>query len=83
MTHHRQVVRDEDVGDPQLLLQLVEQVQHLRLHGEVQRGDRLVTDDHVGVQRQGTGDPDALALPTGELLRVFVGRTGAEPDEVE
>ena len=68
---------------PQLLLQLVEQVEHLRLHREVQRGHRLVADDHVGVERQRAGDADALTLAAGELLRVLVGRLGAEADEVE
>ena len=68
---------------PQLLLQVVEQVEHLRLHRQVERGDRLVADDHVGVERQRAGDADALALPAGELLRVLVGRLGAQPDEVE
>ena len=83
MADHRQVVGDEDVGDLQLLLQLVEQVEHLRLHRQVERGDRLVADDDVGVQCQRAGDADALALAAGELLRVLVGGLGAEADEVE
>ena len=74
---HRQVVGDEDVGDAELLLQIVEQVEHLRLHREVERGHRLVADDDVGVQRQRAGDADALALTAGELLRVLVGGLGA------
>ena len=81
--HHRQVVGDEDVGDLQLLLQLVEQVEHLRLHGQVQRRHGFVADDHVGVERERPRDADALPLPAGELLRVLVCGLGAEPDQVE
>jgi hypothetical protein len=34
---HGQVVRDEDVGEPQLLLQLGQQVDDLRLDGDIER----------------------------------------------
>ena len=81
--HDGQVVGDEQVGDAELLLQLVEQVQHLRLHREVERRDRLVADDHVGVQRERPGDAEPLALAAGELLRVLVGVRGSQPDQVQ
>lgn len=42
MPHLREVVGEEDVADTQLLQQLVEQVQHLRLHQEIQCGDRFI-----------------------------------------
>ena len=45
--HHRQVVGDEQVGQPQPLLQVLQQVDHLRLHRHVERGDRLVADDQL------------------------------------
>ena len=32
MAHHRQVVRDEQVGEAVALLDVAHQVQHLRLH---------------------------------------------------
>ena len=60
---HRQVVADEDVGDPQLLLQVVEQVEHLRLHRQVQRGDRLVADDDVGVSASARAMPMRCRCP--------------------
>ena len=46
--HHREVVRDEDVGQPEVALQVGEQVDDLRLDGDVERGDRLVADDERG-----------------------------------
>mgnify|MGYP000902678350 CR=1 FL=1 len=46
----RQVVRDEDVGDPELVLQVLEQVDDLRLNGDVERGDGFVANDEVSVK---------------------------------
>ena len=76
----RQVVRDEDVGDAELVLDVLEQVDDLRLDRHVERGDRLVADDELGPQRDGAGDADALALAAGELVRVAVVVLGVEPD---
>ena len=39
-----QAVGDEQIGQPQLLLDLLKQVQDLRLYGHVQGGDGLVAD---------------------------------------
>ena len=55
-------VRDEEVGQPELLLQVLEQVDDLRLDRHVQRADRLVANDELRLHRQGAGDADALPL---------------------
>jgi hypothetical protein len=72
MPHHGQVVADEQVADAELALQVHEQVQDLALHREVERGDRLVADDELGLQGQGAGDADALELPARERRRSAV-----------
>ena len=72
MLDHRQVVGDEEIGKAHLALQVHHQVEHLRLDRDVERGDRLVADDQLGLQRQRAGDADALALAAGELVRVIV-----------
>src|SRR3712207_7733583 len=51
-----------------LPLEVVQQVEDLALDRHVQRADRLVAHDEVGVERQGAGDPDPLPLPAGELV---------------
>ena len=59
-----------------------DQVEHLRLHGDVERGRRLVADQQGGVVGEGDRQHDALALAAGELVRVRpggVGRVG-QPD---
>ena len=55
-----------------LALQLGEQVHDLGLHGHVERGGRLVGDQHLRVQRERHRDHDALAHAAGELVRVVV-----------
>jgi len=66
--HHAQVVRDEQVGKAELSLQFHEEIQDLSLDGYVERGCRLVEDDHVRVQRQGTCNADSLSLSARELV---------------
>ena len=74
---------DEQVGDAQLVLQVAQQVQHLRLHRHVQRRHRLVGRHHLGAQHQGAGDGDALALAAAELVRVAVVGFGAQANAVQ
>ena len=49
MLHHREIVRDEDIGEVILLLQILEEVYDLRLYGDVERGDGFVADDELGL----------------------------------
>ena len=58
----------------ELALQALQQLQDLRLDGDVERGGRLVGDQQVGLVGERHGDHDALALAARELMRI-----GAEP----
>ena len=78
---HAQVVRDEEVGELELVLQVEEQVEDLRLDRHVERGDRLVGNDELRVDRKRAGDADALALAAGELVRIAVAVLGAQADQ--
>jgi hypothetical protein len=78
--HHAEVVRDEQVGEPELGLKVGHQIQHLRLHRHVERGHRLVGDDQRGVQHQRARDRDALALPAREHVRIADVVLGAQAD---
>ena len=71
--HHRHVVTDEQVAQSELVLQIVEQVQDLRLDGDVQRLGRLVADDESRLHRKRSGDADALPLAAAELVRIAIG----------
>ena len=76
---HREVVGDEQVGQAELGLELVQQVDHAGLDGDVERRHRLVEHEQLGLQRQRPGDADPLPLAAGELLRVAVGVVGSRP----
>ncbi len=79
----RQVVGDEEVGQVELVLQSLHQVDDLCLDGDVQGRHRLVADDDLGVQGQAAGDADALALTAGELVRIAVDVLRVEADDVQ
>ena len=79
----REVVGDEQVGQSELILQVLEQVDDLGLNRHVQRRDRLVRDDEVWVGGQRAGDADALPLAAGELVRIAVGEVGVETDRLQ
>ena len=55
-------MRDEKVGQVEFLLQVLEQVDDLRLNRNVECRDRLVANDELGVQRERSRDPNALTL---------------------
>ena len=80
---HAQIMGDEEVGEAEALLQLLQQVHHLRLDRDIERRDRLVADDELGVERERPGDADALALTAGELVRVAVGEGGVEAHRIQ
>ncbi|MNE71262.1 hypothetical protein D3C80_1671190 [compost metagenome] len=58
------------VGQSELPLQILHQVNHLGLDRYIQRGYRLIGDNQLRLQRQRSGDTNPLALAAGELMRV-------------
>jgi hypothetical protein len=79
---HTEIVRDKQVGQSHFPLQILHQIQDLRLNRHVQRRYRLVSDNQLGVQHQGTGNSDTLALTTAELMRITAGMIAAEADDL-
>ena len=72
LRHHAKIVGDEQDGHPQLLLQLRDEVQDLRLGRHVQRRGWLVSDQQARAAGQTHGDHRALAHATAQLERVRV-----------
>ena len=71
-----EIVGDEEVREPELVLQVLQQIDDLRLHGDVERGDRLVEHEELRIRRQRARDADALPLPAGELVRIALAVVG-------
>ena len=65
-----EVVADEQIGEAPVTLELMQQVEDLRLHRDVEGAGRFVEHDELGIEGEGSGDGDALPLPSGELMRV-------------
>ena len=80
--HHTQIVANEEIGKIHLLLELGQQVDHLGLDGHIQGRDRFVADDGQGIQGQGPGDADALALASGKFMGVPAHVCRMEPHAV-
>ena len=68
-----EVVADEQRREPELALQLVEQLQHPRLHRDVERGGRLVGDQQLGVRAPARG-PGWRAAAGRRRARAGTGR---------
>src|SRR4051794_27542517 len=78
--HHADVVR-KSAHDPKIMgdeqhrhaearLQVLQEFQDLRLHGDVECGGRLVGDQEVRLVRERHRDHHALTLSAGELVRI-------------
>ena len=65
-------VRDEEVGQPEVALQLGKQVDDLGADADIEGRYRLVADDELRAQGQGAGNANALALSAGEFVRIAV-----------
>ena len=78
-----QIVRDEEIGELQLLLQIHQQVDDLRLHRDVERRHRLVENHERRVERERPRQADALALAAAELVRVALEVRGIEADQMK
>ena len=62
LTHHPQIMTDEEIAEPQPVLQIHEQIDHLRLDGDVQRRDGLITHKQTWLHDEGARKDHALAL---------------------
>src|SRR6266508_6015651 len=83
MPDHRQIVSDEQVGEFELLPQVLQKINDLCLNGHVQRRDWFVEDQELRVYLQRAGDTDPLALSAAELMRVSCSEVGLERNAAE
>ncbi len=65
-----EVVGDEQHRHAEALLQVLQQLEDLRLDGDVERRRRLVGDQQVRLVGQRHGDHHALPLAAGQLVRI-------------
>src|SRR5580692_3645176 len=65
-----EVVRDDEDGHAELVLEFAQEIENLGLNGDVEGRGWLVGDDEVRFARYGAGDQDALRHAAGKLVRV-------------
>lgn len=63
LSDHTKVVRDQNDGRIDLLLQVLHQAKNLCLNGDVQRRGGLIRDQNFRFAGQGHGDDDSLPHP--------------------
>jgi len=56
ITDDAEVVGDEQVGEMKGALEVDEEVEHLRLYGDIQSGGGFVEDEELGTEDDGAGD---------------------------
>ena len=83
IAHDRQVVRDEQQGQPELAPQGCDQIEDLRAKRHVQSGDRLIGDDQRRPDHHRAGDGDPLPLASRELVSVAAGIICGQPDRLQ
>ena len=76
--HHAQVMGDEHQGHAEVLLQLADELQDLRLDGHVQGRGRFVGDQQFGPAGKRHGDHHPLAHAAGKFEGIGLAR--AAPD---
>src|SRR5947209_2594037 len=69
LLHHRHVVGDKEIGQVEVVLQILEQIEDLRLDRNVERRHRFVGDDQLWPKRKGACDADPLPLSAAEFVR--------------
>ena len=76
-------MRYEEVRQTQLFLQVQQKIEHLGLHGYIQRTYRFIQYKQLRLLCQCARNTDALALPTGELVRELIGCCFGKPHHVQ
>ena len=81
--NYAQIVSYEQIGQSAALLQIVEQIEHLRTDGNIQRAYRFVRNYELGLHYQRAGYAYALALTAAELMREAGRKLGQKANFLE
>src|SRR3546814_4640734 len=71
LRHHAEIVGDQDERKPELLPQVGQHAQNLRLDSDIERRRGLVSDQQLRIAHQRHRDHHALAQSPRELVRVL------------
>ena len=80
---HGQIVGDEQVCQMQFVLKVLQEIDDLRLNGNIQGTDRFVTHNEFRRQGQSSGNTDPLPLTTGKFVRITTGSRGGQAHTIQ
>lgn len=83
MLNDAQIMTDEQISQIELFSEIHEEVENLRLYGDVKRRHGLIADEEFRPDRQGAGNAYPLALTAGKLVRIAPFEPGIETDAHE
>ena len=78
MLDYREIVTDEDHRESHFPFQILQEIEHLRLHGNIKSRRRFIADENVRFDRESARDRHALSLPAGKLDRIAVDQTSRQ-----
>src|SRR5215510_6884404 len=78
-----QVMRNEQIADAELLLEILQQIHNLGTDRDIERRHGLVEDNEAWIQRQGPCDGDTLPLAATEFVRKEIDRAWSKADEIQ
>ena len=76
LLHHAHLMGDDDHGDAQLAVDLTDKAEDLLGGAGIEGRGGLVTQQHLGIGGQRTGDGHTLLLTAGELGGIGLGLIG-------
>ena len=76
-------MRNKQIGQAQLCLQLLQQIDDLRLNRDVQCSNGLIQHNELRVDGQRSGNPHPLTLSTGKLMGIAVNTICAQADNIQ
>jgi len=65
-----EIVRNEEISNPKFLAKIQQQVHNLCLDRDIERAQRLITNDEVRFESECSGNAYPLTLPPAEFVRV-------------
>lgn len=83
MLDHGEIVRDEEVSEAAFALDVLQEVDDLGLHGDIESADGFVADEKAGFDGEGARDADALTLAAAEFVGIAEGVLGLEADRLQ
>ena len=81
MPYNGQVVCNEQISEPESVLEVHQEIDNLRLDRHIKSRNRLIANKQRRIKRQGAGYSDPLALTAGELVWITISHIRPQSDK--